>query len=54
MVYLPTCIRKNPPNVGKYTIHGAYGLGYIVFSEEVDFSQIWENFFEKETATITS
>ena len=27
MVYLPTCTIKK--NVGKYTIHGWYGLDYI-------------------------
>ena len=26
MVYLPTFTLKNPPNVGKYTIHGSYGV----------------------------
>ena len=26
MVYLPTFTIKNQPNVGKYTIHGAYGF----------------------------
>jgi hypothetical protein len=32
MVYLPTFIYpKNHPNVGKYTIHGAYGYYINIF-----------------------
>ena len=33
MVYLPTFIHKNQPNVGKYTIHGSYGI-YTLFQLE--------------------
>ena len=28
-VYLPTFYHKNQPNVGKYTIHGWYGIGIL-------------------------
>ena len=30
MAYLPTFTIKNQPNVGKYTIHGWYGIGKVL------------------------